>query len=89
MTSVDLTVKGDLGAAGPASSAPLTNPRTIPLPLDINLLRLASRVTGRGSGMLQRLTHDLVADNAPLVERLGISPRAFRPGPDCWQPSAS
>ncbi|HSX61984.1 MAG TPA: NAD-dependent epimerase/dehydratase family protein [Tahibacter sp.] len=63
--------------------------RTIPLPLDINLLRLASRVTGRGSGMLQRLTHDLVADNAPLVERLGISPRAFRPGPDCWQPSAS
>lgn len=60
--------------------------RTVPVPLAINLLRGVSRVTGRGGGMLQRLTHDLVADNTLAGELLGVAPRAFRPGPDCWTP---
>jgi nucleoside-diphosphate-sugar epimerase len=62
--------------------------KTLPLPLAINLLRGVSRVTGRGGGMLQRLKHDLVADNASVTECLGITPRDFRPGPDCWEPQS-
>lgn len=60
--------------------------RTIPVPLGIYLLRTVSRITGRGGAMLQRLNLDLVADNRLAVELLGVAPRAFHPGPDCWQP---
>lgn len=58
---------------------------TIPLPLRINLLRFMARISGRGSGMVQRLTRDLVADNRAAQAALGWSPRAFHPGPECWQ----
>ncbi|GMV29199.1 MAG: hypothetical protein AMXMBFR59_13240 [Rhodanobacteraceae bacterium] len=59
---------------------------TLPVPLSIYLLQIASRLTGRGGAMLQRLTQDLVADNRRVVELLGVSPREFHPGGDCWQP---
>lgn len=58
---------------------------TVPLPLRINLLRFVTRITGRGGGMVQRLTRDLVADNAAAMTLLGWSPRAFHPGSECWQ----
>jgi nucleoside-diphosphate-sugar epimerase len=58
--------------------------RTLPVPLTINLLRAVTRFTGRGGAMVQRLNEDLVADNAPLQTLLGLHPRAFRPGPECW-----
>jgi nucleoside-diphosphate-sugar epimerase len=57
---------------------------TVPLPLRINLLRFVTRITGRGGGMVQRLTRDLVADNAAAQSLLGWSPRTFHPGPECW-----
>lgn len=57
---------------------------TLALPLDINLLRAVTWITGRGGGMVQRLKQDLVADNGPLQALLGVNPRSFRPGPDCW-----
>jgi len=62
---------------------------TVPLPLRINLLRFVTRITGRGGGMVQRLTHDLVADNAAAHALLGWSPRVFNPGPECWQTAAA
>lgn len=62
--------------------------RTLPVPISIYLLRVASRLTGRGGAMLQRLTQDLVADNRRVVELLGVAPREFHPGGDCWQPRA-
>jgi nucleoside-diphosphate-sugar epimerase len=58
---------------------------TVPLPLRINLLRFVTRITGRGGGMVQRLTRDLIADNTAAHALLGWSPRAFQPRPDCWQ----
>jgi nucleoside-diphosphate-sugar epimerase len=58
---------------------------TFPLPLPIGILRLVTRVTGRGGGMVQRLKHDLVADNASAQSLLGLQPRDFRPGSECWQ----
>jgi len=58
---------------------------TVPLPLRIYLLRFVTRITGRGSGMVQRLTRDLVADNAAAQTLLGWSPRPFHPGPECWK----
>ena len=58
---------------------------TVPLPLRIYLLRFVTRITGRGGGMVQRLTRDLVADNTAALALLGWSPRAFHPGPECWQ----
>lgn len=60
--------------------------RTIPLPLPISLLRLFARIGGRGRGMVQRLTQDLVADNAAAEAAIGYRPRTFRPGADCWGP---
>jgi hypothetical protein len=57
---------------------------TLPLPLSINLLRFVTRITGRGGGMVQRLTQDLVADNSPAQALLAWRPRAFRPGRECW-----
>lgn len=57
---------------------------TLGLPLDINLLRAVTWITGRGGGMVQRLKQDLVADNVPLQSLLGVNPRGFRPGPECW-----
>lgn len=57
---------------------------TLGLPLDINLLRAVTWITGRGGGMVQRLKQDLVADNGPLQALLGVNPRGFRPGPECW-----
>ncbi|HVH35487.1 MAG TPA: NAD-dependent epimerase/dehydratase family protein [Tahibacter sp.] len=58
---------------------------TFPLPLPIGFLRLVTRVTGRGGGMVQRLKQDLVADNASAQSLLGLHPRDFRPGSECWQ----
>lgn len=57
---------------------------TFPLPLSIGLLRLVTRITGRGGGMVQRLNHDLVADNTVAQTLLGLRPRDFRPGSECW-----
>lgn len=61
------------------------NWHTVTVPVGINVLRGLSRLGGRGGAMVQRLTHDLVADNSLLEHRLGVSPRPFHPGPDCWQ----
>lgn len=61
---------------------------TLPLWLPVNFLRVFARATGRGSGMVQRLTQDLVADNRVATTLLGLSPRPFAPAPDCW-PQAS
>lgn len=58
--------------------------RTLPLPLPIYLLRRIARLSGRGAGMVQRLTQDLLADNAPAEAVLGYRPRPFQPGPECW-----
>ncbi|MBL8300021.1 MAG: NAD-dependent epimerase/dehydratase family protein [Rhodanobacteraceae bacterium] len=59
---------------------------TIPLPLNIFLLQTASRITGRGGAMLQRLKRDLVADNRLARELLGVESRPFYPHGDCWRP---
>lgn len=60
--------------------------RTISLPLPISLLRLLTRIGGRGRGMVQRLTQDLIADNASAEAAIGYRPRPFRPSPGCWLP---
>lgn len=62
--------------------------RTLPLPLPIYLLRRIARLSGRGAGMVQRLTQDLLADNALAEALLGYRPRLFRPGPECWTPAS-
>lgn len=58
----------------------------ISLPLPISLLRLAARLGGRGRGMVQRLTQDLVADNRAAEAVIGYRPRPFRPSAECWAP---
>lgn len=58
----------------------------ISLPLPISLLRLAACLSGRGRGMVQRLTQDLVADNHAAETALGYRPRPFRPAAACWTP---
>lgn len=58
----------------------------ISLPLPISLLRLATRISGRGRGMVQRLTQDLVADNRAAEAAIGYGPRPFRPAADSWAP---
>ena len=35
-------------------------------------------------GPIARLDRDLIADNAPAVAALGVTPRAFRPDARCW-----
>lgn len=59
---------------------------TLPLPIPGAWLRLAQHGVPRLRGPLLRLEQDLVADNAELQRRLGVSPRPFRPDPACWPP---
>jgi len=61
--------------------------RTLPLRIPAPLLRLGARLVPRMRGPLTRLEQDLVADNGELERLLGVHPRPFRPGPECWNPS--
>ena len=63
--------------------------RTLAVPLPIYLLRMLARLTGRGNGMVQRLTQDLIADNSPVERRFGLRPRPFRPRAECWRSASS
>lgn len=65
------------------------NRPAIPLPLPVSLLRLFARLSGRGRGMVQRLTQDLVADNRAAAAAIGYLPRPFRPLAGCWMPRPS
>lgn len=58
--------------------------RTLPVPLSVSVMKLATRILGRGGAMVQRLNVDLVADNAPAEAAFGYRPRPFRPTRDCW-----
>jgi nucleoside-diphosphate-sugar epimerase len=60
--------------------------RTWPRPGPATLGRLGARLVPPMRGALTRLQQDLVADNAELERLLGVHPRPFRPGPDCWEP---
>jgi nucleoside-diphosphate-sugar epimerase len=60
---------------------------TVPLPMPVSGLRAAARLAGRGGGFIARLDQDLVADNADAERILGVRPRAFAPGPECWRPA--
>jgi nucleoside-diphosphate-sugar epimerase len=58
--------------------------RTLPLPVPTPLIRLGARLVPPTRGALTRLQQDLVADNGELERLLGVHPRPFRPGPECW-----
>ncbi|GLQ95828.1 SDR family oxidoreductase [Dyella mobilis] len=59
---------------------------TLPIPIPAWCLRLARRGVGRLRGPLSRLEADLIADNAEVMQLLGVNPRPFRPDVECWQP---
>jgi uncharacterized protein YbjT (DUF2867 family) len=63
--------------------------RTLPIPVPAPVIRLGARLVPPMRGALTRLQQDLVADNAELERLLGVHPRPFRPGPECWAPSRS
>jgi len=65
--------------------------RTIPLPLPFPLLRVLAGTARRvgiaaSGGALDRLTLDLVADDAPARAAFGWNPRTFRPTAADWMP---
>lgn len=62
---------------------------TCPLPLPVAPLRPLSRLHDVLRGPVSRLTADLVADNALVVQRLGLQPRPFRPTAAAWGLQAS
>lgn len=61
--------------------------RALPLRVPAPLIRFGARVVPPLRGALTRLQQDLVADNGELERLLGVHPRPFRPGPECWEPS--
>ena len=61
--------------------------RTLPLRVPAPLIQLGARLVPPMRGALTRLQQDLVADNGELERLLGVHPRPFRPGPECWEPS--
>ena len=60
---------------------------TVPLRIPAPLIRMGARWVPPMRGALTRLQQDLVADNGELERLLGVHPRPFRPGPECWEPS--
>ncbi|HOX70703.1 MAG TPA: NAD-dependent epimerase/dehydratase family protein [Dokdonella sp.] len=67
---------------GPVLGVPLT-PRMARLALSI--ARTRPRWRGLGQAALERLQHDLVADDAPARRDLAWAPRAFLPEASTWQ----
>lgn len=63
--------------------------RTVPLYLPGAALRLLAAVLPRARGPVSRLEQDLIADNAPLQQLLGIHPRPFQPDAATWSPLSS
>ena len=61
--------------------------RTVPLRVSAPLIRLGARLVPPMRGPLTRLQQDLIADNGELERLLGVHPRPFRPGPECWEPT--
>lgn len=61
--------------------------RALPLHVPAPLIRLGARLVPPMRGVLTRLQQDLVADNGELERLLGVHPRLFRPGPECWERS--
>lgn len=62
---------------------------TLPVLLPVSVMKLATRIRGRGTAMVQRFNADLVADNAPAEAAFGYRPRPFAPTRDCWFDGAS
>lgn len=58
--------------------------RNCPLRIPAPLVHLGGRLLPPLRGPLTRLEHDLVADNTELEQLLGVHPRGFAPGRDCW-----
>lgn len=56
----------------------------VPVPVPFLASRALAHVPGLPKGPLRRLGQDLVADNAALVQALGIHPRPFRPTAATW-----
>jgi len=61
--------------------------RALPLRVPAPLIQLGARLVPPMRGALMRLQQDLVADNGELERLLGVHPRIFRPGPECWEQS--
>ncbi|HUD42064.1 MAG TPA: NAD-dependent epimerase/dehydratase family protein [Dokdonella sp.] len=65
---------------------------TLPLPVPLALLRVGGALWRTSPGMprlaaiVERLSADLIADDAAAAADLGWSPRPFRPDPACWSP---
>lgn len=57
---------------------------TLPLPLGRAMQALLRMLWPASRGPLSRLDQDLIAENAPAVSLLGISPRPFRPDAGMW-----
>lgn len=60
---------------------------TLPLRVPAPLIRVGARLVPPMRGALTRLRQDLIADNGELERLLGVHPRPFRPGPECWEPA--
>lgn len=58
---------------------------TVPLPIPPLMLRWGRGLWPRLRGPLDRLQSNLVADNAEMQACLGLQPRPFHPGPECWR----
>jgi nucleoside-diphosphate-sugar epimerase len=61
---------------------------TFPVPIPRFILNVATLLAPTMRGPVHRLDSDLIADNRPLEEALGIHPRAFAPRPETWQPAS-
>lgn len=61
--------------------------RTIPIPVPAASIRAGARLLPSLRGALTRLQRDLIADNGELERLLGVYPRPFQPGPECWDAS--
>jgi nucleoside-diphosphate-sugar epimerase len=63
-----------------------TVPLPVPLPLARGVLALARAAgsTRLSPALVDRLGHDLVADDRAARADFGYAPRPFRPDPACW-----
>jgi nucleoside-diphosphate-sugar epimerase len=62
--------------------------RTLSLRVPAPVIRMGAHLLPAMRGPLTRLQQDLVADNTELTRLLGVRPRPFTPGPECWSPRA-
>ena len=58
---------------------------TLPLPVPRAALAAAARLWPALRGPVSRIDQDLVADNGPVGESLGVHPRPFAPDADAWR----